>query len=242
MKRDREVLNNRSNLFIEEEKISSKNKTIILSTKKIPIADEDGEPSYLLGISENITEKRQLEKTIKKLAYFDGITGLPNRNLFKDRFKLAAERARRDNKKMMIVMLDFDKFKVINDKYGHDVGDKLLKSFAGRLKKIVRRTDTIARFGGDEFVMVLSDFSNTDNMEKFAKKVLDVFKEPFKIDKFKLYINGSIGISVFPNDSINYSELIKFADSVMYETKKGGGNNYKFYLNSGQKVGPPARP
>jgi diguanylate cyclase (GGDEF)-like protein/PAS domain S-box-containing protein len=229
VKKDREVLNNKSNLFIEEEKISSKDKTLIISTKKIPILDENGESSYILGISENITEKRQLEKTIKKLAYFDGITGLPNRNLFKDRFRLAAERARRDNKKMMIVMLDFDKFKVINDKYGHDIGDKLLKSFAGRLKKIVRKTDTIARFGGDEFVMVLGEFSYTEDIEKFAKKVLDVFKEPFKIDKLKLIINGSIGISVFPNDSINHSDLIKFADSVMYEAKGSGGNNYKFY-------------
>ena len=174
-------------------------------------------------------KKDILEKTIKKLAYFDEITGLPNRNLFKDRFKLAAESARRNNKKMMIVMLDFDKFKVINDKYGHDIGDKLLKNFAGRLKKIVRKTDTIARFGGDEFVMVLGDFSNTEDMEKFARKVLDVFKEPFKIDKLKLTINGSMGISVFPNDSLNQSDLVKFADSVMYEAKKSGGNNYKFY-------------
>lgn len=242
IKKDREVLNNKNNLFIEEEKISSKNKTIIISTKKIPILDENGEPTHILGISEDITEKKQLEKTIKKLAYFDGITGLPNRNLFKDRFKLAAERARRDNKKMMIVMLDFDKFKVINDKYGHDVGDKLLKSFAGRLKKIVRKTDTIARFGGDEFVMVLGDFSYTEDMEKFAKKVQDVFREPFKIDKFKLNINGSIGISVFPNDSLNHSDLIKFADSVMYEAKMGGGNNYKFYSNRVQKGQLLAKP
>jgi diguanylate cyclase (GGDEF)-like protein/PAS domain S-box-containing protein len=229
VKKDREVLNNKSNLYIEEEKISSKGKTLTISTKKIPILDEKGEPLYLLGISENITGKKQLEKTIKKLAYFDGITGLPNRNLFKDRFRLAAERARRDNKKMMVVMLDFDKFKVINDKYGHDIGDKLLKSFAGRLKKIVRKTDTIARFGGDEFVMVLGDFSHTDDMEKFAKKVLEVFREPFKIDKIKLIINGSIGISVFPNDSLNQSDLVKFADSVMYEAKGSGGNIYKFY-------------
>ena len=132
-------------------------------------------------------------------------------------------------------MLDFDKFKVINDKYGHDIGDKLLKSFAGRLKKIVRKTDTIARFGGDEFVMVLGDFSNTEDIEKFAKKVLDAFKEPFKIDKLTLNINGSIGISVFPNDSLNQSDLVKFADSVMYKAKMSGGNNYKFYSSIRQK-------
>ena len=202
---------------------------MILSTKKIPILDENCEPLYLLGISENITERRQLEQTIKKLAYFDEITGLPNRTLFKDRFRLAAEGAKRNNKKMMVVMLDFDKFKLINDKYGHDVGDKLLKKFAVRLKKTVRKTDTIARFGGDEFVMVLGDFSDTEDMEKFAGKVIDVFQEPFKIGKLKLNISGSMGISIFPNDSLNQSDLVKFADSAMYEAKGIGGNNYKFY-------------
>ena len=132
-------------------------------------------------------------------------------------------------------MLDFDKFKVINDKYGHDTGDKLLKSFAGRLKKIVRKSDTIARFGGDEFVIVSGDFSNIEDMEKFAKKVIDVFREPFKIDKLKLDLNGSIGISIFPDDSLNQSDLVKFADTAMYEAKKNGGNNYKFYSISWQK-------
>ena len=111
----------------------------------------------------------------------------------------------------------------------------IIFSFAGRLKKIVRKTDTIARFGGDEFVMVLGDFSHTEDMEKFAKKILDAFKEPFKIDKLKLTINGSIGISVFPNDSLSQSDLVKFADSVMYEAKMSGGNDYKFYLSIRQK-------
>ncbi len=229
IKKDREILSDKNNLFIEEEKITSNNKTMIISTKKLPILGENGEPSYILGISENITEKRQLEKSIKKLAYFDIITGLPNRNLFKDRFMLAAERSRRNNKKMMIIILDFDRFKAVNDKYGHDAGDKLLKSFAVRLKKVIRKTDTVARFGGDEFVMILGDFFYTEDMEKFAKKVLDSFNEPFKIDKLKLSISGSIGISVFPNDSLNQTDLIKFADSVMYEAKRSGGNNYKFY-------------
>jgi diguanylate cyclase (GGDEF)-like protein/PAS domain S-box-containing protein len=229
VKKDREALSNKNSMLIEEEKITSKDKNMIISTKKIPILDENGEPLYILGISENITERKQLEKTIKKLAYYDEITTLPNRTLFKDRFTIAAERARRDNKKMMIVMLDFDKFKLINDKYGHGIGDKLLKSFASRLKKVMRKADTIARFGGDEFVMVLGDFSKSEDMEKFAKKVVDVFKEPFKIEKFELAISGSVGISVFPDNSINHSDLIKFADSAMYEAKNNGGNSYKFY-------------
>lgn len=172
-----------------------------------------------------------MEKTIKKLAYFDEITNLPNRSLFTDRFNLAVERARRNNQKMMIIMLDFDKFKIINDKYGHDIGDELLKAFGIRIRKIVRKSDTVARFGGDEFVMALGDFSNVSDMEKYAKKVVDVFKEPFKVNKLKLDLKGSAGISVFPDDSQNQSDLVKFADAAMYDAKAKGGNSYQFYLN-----------
>ncbi|MCL4385490.1 MAG: PAS domain-containing protein [Cyanobacteria bacterium] len=230
VKKDREVLNNGTQLLIEEEKITSKNKKMILSTKKIPILDENGKPAYLLGISEDITNKKQMEKMIKKLAYYDFVTNLPNRNLFKDRFKIAVEQAKRNNKKIMITMIDFDKFKEINDKYGHNIGDKLLKSFANRIKRIVRKTDTFARFGGDEFAMILSDFYNIEDMEKFAKKIIDSFKEPFKISELKLNIKGSMGISIYPDDGLKQSDLVKFADIAMYDSKNNGGNKYQFYF------------
>jgi diguanylate cyclase (GGDEF)-like protein/PAS domain S-box-containing protein len=232
VKKDREVLSNKTGLFIEEEKINSKDKTLVISTKKIPILNEGGEPQYILGISENITEKKQMEKTIKKLAYTDEITGLPNRVLFKDRFRIATELMNRNNKKMMVVMMDFDTFKKINDEHGHDTGDRMLKLFAGRLKKTIRKADTVARFGGDEFIMALGDFSNIADMEKSAKKILDVFIEPYSIGKLKLKISGSIGIAVFPDDSKNQTDLIKFADTAMYKAKLQGGNNYCFYSNS----------
>ena len=229
IKKDREALENKSSLFIEEEKITHKDMTKIISTKKLPLLNENCEPEYLLGISEDITEKLKMEKTIKKLAFYDEITGLPNRNLFKERFLFVCEQAKRNNKKIMVLMLDFDKFKLINDQYGHDTGDSLLKNFANRVKKIMRKTDTFARFGGDEFVMVLPDFNNTSDMENFATKILGLFKEPFRIGKLRLQINGSMGISVFPDDSVNYSDLVKFADSAMYAAKAGGGSNFKFY-------------
>ena len=230
VKKDREALNNNSKILIEEEKITSKYKTLILSTKKLPILDDNGKPAYLLGISEDITNKKQMEKTIKKLAYLDAITNLPNRNLFKDRFNLAVEQAKRRNKKIMITMIDFDKFKDINDKYGHDIGDKLLKNFAARVKKIVRKTDTFARFGGDEFSMILNDFNSIVDMEKSAQKIIDSFKEPFKIKEMKLSIKGSMGISIYPDDGLSQSELVKFADIAMYESKNNGGNKYQFYF------------
>ena len=230
VKKDREALNNSSKILIEEEKITSKYKTLILSTKKLPILDDNGKPAYLLGISEDITNKKQMEKTIKKLAYLDAITNLPNRNLFKDRFNLAVEQAKRRNKKIMITMIDFDKFKDINDKYGHDIGDKLLKNFAARVKKIVRKTDTFSRFGGDEFSMILNDFNSIADMEKSAQKIINAFQEPFKINDIDLKIKGSMGISIYPDDGLTQSELIKFADIAMYDSKNNGGNKYQFYF------------
>jgi diguanylate cyclase (GGDEF)-like protein/PAS domain S-box-containing protein len=230
VKKDREALNNLTQLFIEEERITSKNRKLIISTKKLPIFNNVGEPEYLLGISEDITNKKRMEKIIKKIAYYDEITNLPNRNLFKDRFKIAVEQAKRNNKKIMIAMIDFDKFKEINDRYGHSIGDKLLKSFANRIKRIVRKTDAFARFGGDEFIMILGDFYNTNDMEKFAQKIIDAFKEPFNVDKLKLKITGSMGISVYPDDALNQSDLVKFADTAMYDSKKNAGNKYQFYF------------
>jgi diguanylate cyclase (GGDEF)-like protein/PAS domain S-box-containing protein len=231
VKKDREALKNTSQILIKEEKISSKNRTLVLSTKKLPILNEKGEPGYLLGISEDITDKKQMEKTIQKIAYYDEITNLPNRNLFKDRFNIAAELAKRNNKKMMITMIDFDKFKEINDTYGHDIGDKLLKSFADRIKKIIRKTDTFARFGGDEFEMILSDFNNKDDMEKFSQKIIDAFNEPFNVEKLKLKIKGSMGVAVYPDDALKKPDLVKFADIAMYDAKKSGGGKYQFYCN-----------
>ena len=231
VKKDREALNNLANLFIEEERITSKNKKKIISTKKLPILNKNGVPEYILGISEDITNKKQMEKIIKNLAYYDEITNLPNRNLFRDRFKIAVEYAKRNNKKIMIAMIDFDKFKKINDRYGHDIGDKLLKNYAARIKKLLRKTDTFARFGGDEFIMFLSDFYNTEDMKKSAEKILDSFKEPFNIGKLKLKITGSMGISVYPDDAIKQSDLVKFADTAMYASKKNTGLKYQFYFN-----------
>jgi diguanylate cyclase (GGDEF)-like protein/PAS domain S-box-containing protein len=229
VKKDREALKNKALTLIEEETISAKDKIVTLDTKKIPLFDENGNPICLIGISEDITEKKQMEKTIKELAYYDEITQLPNRYLFRDRFEIASEHAKRDNKKMMIAMLDFNKFKIINDEYGHNIGDKLLKSFAKRAKIIMRKTDTISRFGGDEFLFIISDFTNLEDMEKFAEKILKVFKNPFHIDDLELHIQGSMGISIFPDDSENRSDLVRYADYAMYEAKKKEKNAYEFY-------------
>lgn len=233
--KDREALNNKKQLLIEEENLTSSKNSAIIRTKKVPILDEDGNPICIIGISEDITKQRQMEKTIKELAYYDEITKLPNRHLFKDRFDIASEYSKRNKKKMMISMLDFDKFKLINDKYGHDVGDRLLRGFADRVKKIMRKTDTFARFGGDEFIFIISGFVKNDDMKKFADKILGSFENSFVVDDLELNIKGSMGISIFPDDGFKQDTLLKYADAAMYEAKKKGGNTYVFHNNGNNK-------
>ena len=234
IKKDREALNNKKLLLIEEENLTSTKKSALIRTKKVPLFDEKDNPIYIVGISEDITKQREMEKTIKELAYYDEITKLPNRHLFKDRFEIAAGYSKRNKKKMMISMLDFDKFKLINDKYGHDIGDRFLRSFADRVKKIMRKTDTFARFGGDEFIFIISGFANKDDMKTFADKILKSFDKPFTVGDLELYIKGSMGISIFPDDADDQDTLLKYADSAMYEAKKKGGNTYVFYKDSNE--------
>ena len=234
IKKDREALNNKKLLLIEEENLTSTKKSALIRTKKVPLFDEKDNPIYIVGISEDITKQREMEKTIKELAYYDEITKLPNRHLFKDRFEIAAGYSKRNKKKMMISMLDFDKFKLINDKYGHDIGDRFLRSFANRVKKIMRKTDTFARFGGDEFMFIISGFTNNDDMKTFADKILKSFDKPFTVGDLELYIKGSMGISIFPDDADDQDTLLKYADSAMYEAKKKGGNTYVFYKDSNE--------
>jgi diguanylate cyclase (GGDEF)-like protein/PAS domain S-box-containing protein len=241
VKKDRIVLENKDIVDVAEEGITTKDGKKFLRTKKVPILDEAGQPQYMLGIAEEITKQKVMEKTIKRLAYYDDITGLPNRNLFKERLSFAMEMAKRNKKKLMIVMLDFDRFKEINDAHGHDIGDKLLKSFANRTKRIIRKTDTFARFGGDEFAMCLVDFSRIEYMEKFAVKILHIFEDPFKVGNLKLEIKGSIGISVYPDHGATISELVKFSDIAMYEAKRQGGNRWLLYQHTMEKDGKIAR-
>jgi len=181
-------------------------------------------------IGETITHRRMADM-IKQLAYYDIVTGLPNRALFYDRLKLSLEFSKRNNKLLALVLMDFDKFKVINDTYGHDVGDELLKVFAGRILGIIRKSDTISRLGGDEFIFILTDLKEEEDIIKIAEKILDCFNEPFVVKGFPLKIKGSLGISVYPADGIEVVDLIRNADIAMYKAKKHGGSKYKFYSN-----------
>ena len=197
-----------------------------------PVRDE---AQGLLGINvvlQEITERKRVEEAMRFQALHDPLTDLPNRMLFMDHLTLELAETRRNRKMLAVMFLDLDNFKSINDTLGHSIGDKLLKEVAGRLKTCMRETDTIARIGGDEFNILLADISYPDDAVPIAKKIMSIFKGPFKIENQELYVTASIGISICPNDGENAETLLKNADIAMYHAKGQGRNNYQFHSSA----------
>jgi diguanylate cyclase (GGDEF)-like protein/PAS domain S-box-containing protein len=192
---------------------------------------ERGIKKIISGTFQDITERRQAEEKIRQMAYHDYLTGLPNRKLFSDRLHIVFAQAQRNQKKVGISMLDLDNFKGVNDTLGHDVGDLLLKEAAERLSAALRKGDTIARFGGDEFALILPEMSVRENVIQVAQKIVDIFCKPFLIDTHKLIVTASIGITIYPDDGKDEGILLKNADIAMYQAKQGGRNRYELYKN-----------
>ena len=190
---------------------------------------KEGEPVALWGIWRDITERKQYQAKLYKLAHHDNLTGLPNRILFIDRLKQAMALANRHKKLAALLFLDLDRFKVINDTLGHPLGDKLLQAAARRLTSCIRETDSLARFGGDEYTIILGDLERVEDAERVAHKILGGLAKPYHIDGHELFVTASIGISSFPRDSEELDNLIKKADIAMYHAKKQGGSRYLLY-------------
>ena len=177
----------------------------------------------------DITERRQREEEIRQMAYHDSLTGIPNRKLFSDRLDIALAQAQRNQKKVGIAMLDLDNFKDVNDTLGHAMGDLFLKAIAERLSAELREGDTVARFGGDEFILILPDLKVIEDAIQVAQKIVDSFCKPFLVDTHQLVVTTSIGIAVYPNDGTDESILLKNADIAMYQAKKAGRARYQLY-------------
>ncbi len=167
--------------------------------------------------------------SLKQLAYFDPLTQLPNRTLFFDRFNQRLEHAKRSNSLVALLSLDLDRFKKVNDTLGHDVGDLLLKEVAERFCNILRSVDTVARIGGDEFAIILTENSTAYNITTVAQKIIDSISDPFHLNGYTCTVGTSIGIAVFPDDGDNIECLTKNSDIAMYHAKNEGRNNYQFY-------------
>ncbi len=166
---------------------------------------------------------------MEHLAYHDALTGLPNRPLFMDRLIMAVAQASRANQKLAVFFLDLDRFKDINDSLGHSTGDALLKAVAERIRRCVREGDTVARFGGDEFTLLIPRIDHIEDAAKIAQKILETLKIPFSIADHELFVTTSVGISVYPNDGGDPETLVRNADSAMYRAKDQGRDNYQLY-------------
>src|SRR3989338_7480013 len=184
---------------------------------------------YNTAIIQDISERVMFEKRLARLAYYDSLTGLPNRRLFHDRLGQAIERARRDGELAGILFLDLDHFKDINDTLGHLFGDLLLQETAKRLSNLLRKEDTVARLGGDEFTVILEGISDVADAEDVAKKKLHSIGQPFKLGEYERYVTSSIGITLYPLDDSNIERLIMNADGAMYQAKLNGRNAYALY-------------
>lgn len=188
-----------------------------------------GVPVLLWGIWHDITEKKRSQERLFTLAHNDNLTGLPNRVLFRDRLKQSMAYAHRAKRLVALLFLDLDRFKVINDSLGHPIGDRLLQAVAKTLQAKVREVDTVARFGGDEFTIVLGNLEKAKDVEVVSTKILDALHAPFLIDGHELFAMGSIGISLYPEHGDDVDTLIKRADIAMYEAKAQGGDRFVLY-------------
>ena len=207
-------------------------KKIYTSIKTIPIADRENKTYAFLKIIEDKTEEINRQTRLMQLANYDSLTGLPNRILLLDRLKQAILRSKRKKSFFVIMFIDLDGFKNINDIYGHENGNKLLKMVSKRIRNSVRKVDTVARYGGDEFLVIIEDMQEKKNIEEIAKNILDSLSKDFKLNNgIKVNISCSIGIEIFDyaKDKVTENVIIENADKAMYEVKKNGKNGYRFY-------------
>ena len=206
-----------------------------------PYVDDEGRCTHMLGTVQDVTERRDAQEQIHNLAYFDIVTGLPNRAQLLESLEVALERARRDDNRFAVLFLDLDHFKQVNDTLGHDAGDALLQQVATRITQVLRDTDTlarsgeeseshtVARLGGDEFVVLLDAIRQPEDSARVAQRLAGVIREPFTLEGTEVSISTTIGISVFPADGNDADSLLKHADVAMYHAKERGRDGYQFY-------------
>ena len=208
---------------------SGKRKQVELSVSLI--RDAQGKPQGFRGIISDVTQQRRAEELIRHQAFHDPLTGLANRLLFYDRMQMAFKLAKRNQRLVALIILDIDKFKEINDTYGHMAGDELLKAIADRLSQIVRASDTVARYGGDEFTLIMPSLSCEEDALVVVKKIVSVFDSPFQVGKGFINVTSSVGVAIYPAHGTDTDTLMNKADNAMYRAKAMGRNKYCFYGN-----------
>jgi len=196
------------------------------------VRDDNAVITHYVGVFSDITKAKESQEKLDHMAHHDPLTALPNRLLFHDRLHHALQRAGRDNQQLAILFIDLDRFKNVNDTLGHHIGDELLKQVAKALTGRLRDGDTLARLGGDEFIVLLENVDGQFGAGHVAEKLMSMFEESFLVSDYELFVTGSVGISLFPNDATDLNMLIRNADVAMYQAKARGRNGYQFYAPS----------
>jgi diguanylate cyclase (GGDEF)-like protein/PAS domain S-box-containing protein len=215
----------------ETQALTKAGSVLDISLSLSPIKDARGRVRGASTIARDITARKAAEKQVQFLAYYDALTGLPNRTLLQDRLAKALAGARRQKNKVAILFLDLDLFKNINDSLGHSAGDRLLQEVAERLKTWGREQDSVARVGGDEFILVLNDVKSASDAAVAAERLMDAMTAEFVVQSRSLNIGCSLGISIFPEHGADGETLIKNADAAMYSAKEYGRNNFQFFTS-----------
>jgi diguanylate cyclase (GGDEF)-like protein/PAS domain S-box-containing protein len=196
------------------------------------VQNEAGDDTHYIGSFTDLSQQKEAEERIQHLMYYDALTDLPNRTLFRDRFKQSMERAKREKRHIAFVHVDLDRFGNINDSLGHRMGDHLLCQVGPRIQQAVRNQDIVARLGGDEFSIALTGLAHLDDMQPLLNALSNTFSDPFDVGGKEIFVTSSFGVAIFPDDTEAYDDLVRFADTAVHHLKRQGGSGVQFYNRS----------
>ncbi|QHS21925.1 diguanylate cyclase [Virgibacillus sp. MSP4-1] len=225
------IIENKESIKFEYRRLNKDGEYVWVDTHGGPVLSASGEVEQVVFISRDISNQKEKEKELMNMALFDELTGLPNRTFFQHQVEIAMNTTKRKGTVAAILMLDSDNFKVINDKYGHDAGDKVIKEVARRVQNSVRDTDTVSRMGGDEFQVVLPDLEDKEDAIRVSERIRKEMKQPFEVSASGDTITStvSIGISYYQGEGKSYEKLLKEADNALYQSKESGRNQWAVY-------------
>ena len=236
-----DLLNNKGGTRSSNENITKDGRMILCEWYNTPLVDHDNRVIGVASLVDDITERKMSEDMIWKQANYDTLTGLPNRNMFHDRLAQEMLKADRDRRPLALLLIDLDQFKEVNDTLGPDTGDRLLQEAARRISDCVRHSDTVARLGGDEFTIILRELQEDSHIEDVAQLLIDKLEDAFQLGDEVVYISGSIGITLYPDDAGDIDTLLKNADQAMYAAKRNGRNCLSYFTQSLQDMAQARR-
>ena len=227
--RDVNIIMDHATEQAQEQCEDSEGNTKVIDSLRTPYYDEQQRLLGMIGIQRDITRLREYQDELKSMAYHDPLTGLPNRRYLVDRMHSDMAAARRNGFQLAVCAIDLDGFKPINDLYGHDTGDKVIIAFARRLQTLLREEDTVARWGGDEFTVLLRDAGSPNKRVQMIERIMEALRSPFDMGEISVQLSASIGITLYPDDDHDADTLLRHADQAMYQAKQNGKNTYTFF-------------